>query len=198
MSREDFLFNQMDLRGAIEGQVHQMVEVIDGMAAAQLPSGETADFCAAMADKYGIQPIVLDETKITTRQSETTITPQNDPYLRAPVQATKIEFFVPFTGEADLFKCQPSSFTTTTPQGRVERNELILEYTSRDQDAGPVRAAFDRDLAQVKQYLSDIEADLAGLPARLQSEAHTRAQARLARLRKDQDMLGSLGFPERQ
>lgn len=115
-----------------------------------------------------------------------------------PVPATKVCFYVPFSGEKELFECRPSSFTMAYPCGRVQGNELLLEYTLRDHDAEAVRASFNRDLQAIKQYVEWITNDLAHLPARLEREARARIEARQAKLGRDAAMLDALGFPKRQ
>jgi hypothetical protein len=157
-----------------------------------------------LVKKYAVDPVVLDEAGTKTAQEEVTIDERDDPYAMVydrsrpvPAPATKIGFYIPFTGEEELFECRPSSFSTVFPAGKVQGKELVLEYTRRDHDAQAVKASFISDLEKVKQYLGWIANDLAPLPARLEGEARTRIAARRAKLAKDKNMLDDLGFPTR-
>jgi hypothetical protein len=59
------------------------------------------------------------------------------------VAGTQITFFVPFEGDPDLFRCQPSVHQLYGPRARIEGSELSLMYQTTDHNAEPIKAEFN-------------------------------------------------------
>jgi hypothetical protein len=114
------------------------------------------------------------------------------------IKGTANKFFVPFSGEADLFKCQPSTFTSAPPIGEVLGSELVLTYTSTGHDAQSIRTQFDRDLGEIKRYLQWIDNDLGAHNLGAQAHAHAAVKRRKEKILANRGLVASLGFPMRQ
>lgn len=110
---------------------------------------------------------------------------------------TAVTFFIPFEGEADLFKCQPSTYTTAPPHADVVGNEIHIRYEKTEHDPQRLRSEFDRELGEIKRYLGWIRNDLTGFNAKLRQKAGSRIEARRSKLLKDQGLVAGLGLPMR-
>ena len=64
---------------------------------------------------------------------------------------------IPFNGEAELFKVQPTTSTMSPPCGEVKGNYLILRVTGADLEAQRVRAQLDRTIAEIEGDLSNLK-----------------------------------------
>jgi len=205
MSRDDLLFAQYDLRQVMEAQQKRMVAEIDALSSDRILREDVGRLAEEFAAKFTLQPPQLDETKITTDHQEVQVDISGDPsrlihdrsrpFYRA---GTQIQFFVPFTGEEDLFKCQPSTYTLNPPRGKVVGRDLVLTYTSLQHDAPATKAEFDRDLGSIKGYLECVVKDVAPHNASLEELATKRIGMRREKLQKDQGLAAEMGFPVRR
>ena len=147
----------------------------------------------------------LRDGETTVDQSETKIdvSQDRDRYIRDRSQpfhivGTAITFFVPFDGEGDLFKCQPSSYTTAPPRAKIRQGELHICYTKTDHDVERLKVEFEREVNEIKRYLEWIDNDVAAFNASLRNKAEARIKYRCEKMLKDQGLVASLGIPLRK
>jgi hypothetical protein len=107
-------------------------------------------------------------------------------------------FFVPFTGDKGLFRCQPSSYTLSPPTADVRDSELIFKFVEVAENVGAAKQRFDRELANVKQYLHWLSNDVQGLNASLRSVAIEAIQERRRRLSTLSQGTNALGLTIRR
>ncbi len=207
MPREDFLFSKNDLGGAMRAQEASMNQEVDAMDAKQLLGTPPDKLAAYFAEKYRINPIVLHEDRIQVDQTESRKDVSRDPNNFAfyrdregPVyaNATQITYYLPFSGDAPLLTCRPSSYTYNPPRAAVQGSELHFTYLRTDHDPAAVKGEFDRDLANIKGYVATIATDVAPFNESLPGKAQARIDARRERLIKSQDVVAGLGFPVRR
>jgi len=80
----------------------------------------------------------------------------------------------------------------------VNPNELVLVYTATgQQESTAIRAQFDRELGQIKQWLTCVGSDVEMFNSSVRSKARTRIEIRKKKLESDRDLASSLGFPGR-
>jgi len=206
MTRHDLLFSQHDLRGTLENQMRKMAEEIDGIPATRLLPTTPESWGDYFEDKYRVDLPRLKEDQITVDQQEDQVDVSRDfnrvvfdrdrPFY---LKGARFSFFVPFDGEPELFKCQPSTHTFNPPRAEIRGNELVLSYV-RLENATPemIRAEFDRALGTVKGHLEWMEKDLAPFNASLRGEAVKRLATRREKFLKDQTVVGGLGFALRR
>jgi hypothetical protein len=202
--RSKILFSECDLRAALEGHERKMYDEIDKLERRRALDTSVDDLCDYFEKEYRIQVPQLDETRIEVKQKDTQVDVRNDPRRAVfdrsrPVYipGTQISFLVPFKGDKEIFKCRPSSFNLNPPHGIVNETELILAYTVIDQGSESIRASFDRDLAQIRQWLSYVENDATAFNTPLRSKARQRIERRREKLTHDQSLAVGLGFPIR-
>ncbi|MEK0326200.1 MAG: hypothetical protein QQN63_10910 [Nitrosopumilus sp.] len=110
------------------------------------------------------------------------------------VTGTRVSFYLPFEGDADLFRCKPSTFNSNPPRGRVAGNKIVLTYERTDQDAAQFKSDFDRDLSNIQQYLGWIARDVESFNSSVNSKAKQTIEARREKLLKDQGLAAAFGF----
>jgi hypothetical protein len=206
MSRDtELLFSKYDVHRVLENQTRTMRAAIDGIDGKTLLSRPVDAWVDEFAAKYCIVPIILDETGITVDQEEAQVDVSND-FARAIfdrsrpfyIKGVTVSFFVPFSGEEDLFLCQPSSYMMNLPRGRVDGKTLVVTFTRTDHDAAAVKAEFERQLGSIKGYIETIARDLAPFNAGLRGVAREHLERRMEKIRKDQALVTDLGYPKRQ
>lgn len=151
-----YLFSDYDLRGALDNQLQAIQKEVDATDDDRLLNTSVDDMVTYLFDKYRIDPITLDESAISVDQAETEIDVSGDQgrYIRDRsqpfyIKGTSNKFFVPFSGDQSLFKCQPSTFTHSPPVATIEGSELVLTYNTTEHNAEGIRSRFDRDLQEI-------------------------------------------------
>lgn len=206
MSRSpDYLFCQHDLAEVMRDREEQMLHRIDTIEENRLLNTSVEDLCEYFEVKYRLEVPRLRENEITVDQCETQVDVSKDrsraifdrskPFY---VIGTEVRFFIPFDGDAELFKYRPHTFTLNPPRGTVSGNELILIYTRTDHDANALKSEFERDFDKIRQYLAWIDSTVSSFNASLRAKARQRIEARRDKLLRDQGLVASLGFPLRR
>lgn len=178
---------------------------IDSIEPNRLLNTSIDDLCDYLESKNRITSRELREADITVDQVETQIDVSQDrnrfiPNRTRPfhITGTAVTFFVPFDGEADLFKCQPSAFTTAPPRAEVGNGELRFRYEKTEHNAEQLKNEFQRELGEVKRYLEWVRKDVTAFNATIRQKALGRIENRRTKLLKDQGLVANLGFPLRE
>jgi hypothetical protein len=142
---------------------------------------------------------VLRVDDIVADQSETEIDVSHEAgrdILRRPlnIKGTAIEVTVPFDGDGEVFKIQPTSHTLNPPRGEVRDEALVLRIQGTSLTAEGVRGEIDRTLSQIQEHLTTLRRDAQGLNDQLSSLARSAIERRREKLLRDRNLLGSLGF----
>ena len=119
------------------------------------------------------------------------------PGRRNVVPGTAVRLFLPFTGDPDLFKFRPSSYTSHFPRGEVRGSELVIERIGVDLTPESLRADMDRELGSIRQYLGWIADSAKQFNEALPGFARGHIDARRQRLLGAAGMVANLGFPLR-
>ncbi len=206
MSRwETPLFADHELHEVLQHREAKLFEEIDKLGGEQLLNTSIEDLCDYLEQKYKVHPPQLGEDEITVDQHEMDVDVSHDPLrsipnLHGPVYAkgTKVQYFIPYEGDQELFKCRPSHFSLSPPRGRVEAGEIIITFVLLEHDVSKVKAEFEQAIAQIKNHLEWINSDVSQFNAVLRDKIRQRIENRQQKLLKDQDLVASLGFPLRK
>lgn len=121
-------------------------------------------------DKVTIQPLILhpDEHYIES-QTGTKVDVSDDfrraifPGERASVQGTSLEIAIPFEGNRDLWKLQPSRFTLSGyPEINVHDDRMVFSITFPDDspDSTRLKSQIDAQIQSLVQAVADIRRDV--------------------------------------
>src|SRR5216683_3564441 len=205
MRARDYLFHDYELRGVIEGQEKTMLQEIDSIEPNRLLNTSIDDLVSYFEQKYKLEVPQLLEDKITADQSETKVDVSQDPnrFISDPsrpfyIDGTKITYFVPFTGDPDLFKCQSHMMSLNPPHAEIGDTELIMTYRITDHNAEAVKSQFNGTLSQIKQLLGGTANDVGIFNNELKQKIEARIKTRRDKLLKDQGLAAALGVPLRK
>lgn len=205
MGERTILFSNVDLSNVLYGHEQKMFKEIDNTPSDRMRDEDLETLCDYFEREYKIDVPVLDENGIAVDHEDAKIDVRRTPNRffydgggSGFISGTRFKFFVPYSGEKELFKCRPSSFNFNPPHAQVNPNELLLIYTATgQQDATAIRGQFDRDLGQIKQWLTYVAGDVESFNSVVRSKARTRIEMRRKKLLNDRDMTSGLGFPTR-
>ena len=163
------------------------------------------ELCDYFVEKYKVESPAIDDSGIQTDYGDSQIDVSHrfdyavfDRGRPTYVTGTRITFFVPFSGDAALFKYRPSTFSLNPPRGVVRGNELVFVYDRTKQDASNIGTEFDRDLSNVQQNLSRIADQVRQFNSTIYTAASQQIAARRQKLLQDRGIIESLGFPLRR
>lgn len=205
MRNRDYLFSQASWYDVERNQLAQMKKSINEMDGNRLLNTAVDDLATYFVDKFRIDvpslitdQIVVDqrETKIDISQDRSRlIHDRNQPFY---IAGTEIEVEVPFTGEADVFQIQPTSYTMNPPQAQVRGNALILRIIGADLSPERVRAEIEHTIKEIEGHLATLRGNVSGLHAQLPNQAKSAIESRRNKLLADRNLVGSLGFKMRE
>ena len=158
--------------------------------------------CDYFVEKYSVAPVVIDESGIQVDYGDAQVDVSHrfeyavfDRSSPTYVTGTRITFFVPFSGDAELFKCRPSTFSLNPRRGVVRSNELVFVYEQTLHDVPNIRSEFDRELQSVQQNLSRISDQVEQFNSTVRTKVSQQVGARREKLLQDRGIIEGLGFP---
>src|SRR6266478_5728839 len=202
----EYLFSDYDLYAVIENQRERMVQAING-ADASIVNGRPAEEVAdEFVRQFHLNPPELTEGAISVDVQEAQVDVSSDPNRlffdhHGPfyVPGIRATYYVPFSGDAELFKCRPSSFSTSVPAvDNIDDGELVFSYERGDTNVTATKEQFERDLSVVRQHLEWVRRDSKGANEKLPTVALEYVKARQVRLREMRQGAESLGVAIRR
>lgn len=201
MNNSDLLFNNVhwfDIDQHQRKRISDELATIDGN---RLLNSSIEDLCDYFEGKYQVNVPVIREGEIVVDQKETQIDVSGDqmrcirdrsrPFFMA---GTAIEVTIPFDGDSEAFKVQPSIYTLNPPHAEVRSQALILNIEGTDLNAEQVRSEIDQTLSKIRSYLDNLRKDAQGLNDQIRQLSKSGIEGRRQKLLANQNLVSSLGF----
>jgi TIR domain len=193
----DRLFNQGPLHAVFDRQHEALSEAVKQIGASTIRDGDEAAIVTDLRDRFSVEPLQFTEGAISAEAAEAQV---EDPIswdlpMGIPefVPGIRVSYFIPFTGNRNLFKYQPRAYSLHAPEAEVRANELVLSYYRTDNDVSATRPAFDQEFAHAKQWLTcvneEVEKFNSALPLRITRLVEDR-RSRLRQIAAGADGLG--------
>lgn len=202
MNKQDYLFNKGVLRNMLTEREKALFNEIDSQHKDYILKVNINEFTNYLFERYVLTPIILKEKNIETENNEIEIDVSKDPRRLildedkpCLVKATQVTFHIPFEGDNFLFNYQSSQFCYGKPKGEIRDNELIIKLITLEHDASVLKREFDTTLAEIKKWLKWIDDDITPFNKTLKQKIEVRIKSRQEKLRKDAELVSSLGFP---
>lgn len=199
------LFSDGDLYSTLEHQKEKIAGDVESYDGNRLLNTPVEDLVRYFEEKFQLEPLSLLEDQISTDQQETRvdISHDRDAFFMRPdgssmVPATAVSFFVPFTGDPQLFRLRPSSFSLNSPRGEVRGHELVLTFVSTTPQGESIKTAFDRQLRDIKQYVASGRSNVTTYNDSIRGIAQQAIESRRQRLLQAANTQAALGFPMRR
>jgi hypothetical protein len=202
-SRGNVLFADARLGDVLDAQGREVDSFVGDLSVAALERPD-AELEREAMERSELEPVLLHRDQITTAAHEEDIDVSRDPrrFISDPsrpfmLRGTRLTFFVPFQGDPSLLRLTPSSWTSAFPSGRIERSEIVVEYSGVDLDAEAVKAEFERNLAQIERYLGWSTPEVERFNQSLSARIRAGLLARRAKIERDQAVVTGLGYKTR-
>jgi len=201
MRDREHLFSNASWHDVERHQLQEMQKAIAGLDGNRLLNTSVEDLVLYFENKFQIEiPNLLTE-EIVVDQRETQIDVSRDHnrmiYDRSRplhIAGTEIEVEIPFTGEAEALKIQPTTYTTSPPRAEVRGNLLVLKIVGTNLDPQRVRSDIDRTVNEIQSHLATLRGNAQGLCAQLPIQARSAIESRRQKLLGDRNLVGGLGF----
>ena len=201
MARDDYLFTGPDWHAVDWHQREQMRAEIERVDPDRLLNSSVDDLSQFFAEKFKIDVPELDVDNIVVDQREKKIDVSRDPMRMIMdrgqpfyVTGSEIEVEVPFSGEAEAFKIQPSTYTLNPPRAAVRGSVLTFSIVGTNLNADGVRREIDGTVGSIQSYLGNLRCNASSLNSQLLGEARAAIEARRSKLLAGRSMAASLGF----
>ena len=198
----DLLFRGPNLSDVLDGQELSLANEIDSLDEGRVLNTSPEDLCDYFVEKYVVNALEIDESQIHMDYGDTKIDISHridyavfDSSRPAYVTGTRFTFYVPFTGDAKLFECRPSTFSLNSPRASVQRNELVFVYDRTSQDAPNVTTEFERDRQNLRRSVKRIAHDVQQFNSALRQKGSQLIGNRRNKLLQDRGLVENLGFP---
>ena len=196
------LFSGSDLTRTLDLQEERMSVEIERLSEARVMKTSPSDLRDYFVAKYRVDPLELNTSEIKVDYGDAQVDvrgmsgyvvfDESSPIL---VGGTRISFFVPFSGDPELFNCRPSTFILNPPRAEVVQSEIVFSYERTAEDAADVRSAFEHDLQRVEENLTRVANEVERFNSTIESKASEQIGARREKLLKVRGIVEDLGFP---
>ena len=143
------------------------------------------------------EQIYAEETEVDRVVESRSYDVFNDlgPGVRRSIKQHLVVFHVPFEGNGEYFKIQPSQSMHPGPRGIVARDELIVPLPTTNRTSDQLKADFEATLSSIKQHLAILERDLAASRAQVEVFVRSFIPQRRAEILRNKNLVASLGYP---
>jgi hypothetical protein len=205
---DELMFNEGDLRLALEGQTKKMTAAVDAESEENLNQADTGEWAAALAhhfavacpglktDRVWMEPPKEVGVDVSRDPMRAIIDPYSDAVRNYP--GYRVVVHVPFEGDADVFKLRPSSFNFNPPRCRIKGDELVLTIEYPHDHPLDIDVTADGFIGSVSQWLAYAHTDIDSFNANLEQQARQAIERRHQRLEQRDAHLAQSKIPVRR
>ncbi len=200
----NLLFSKRSSGDLLRGHLASVQQEVDKISKEQFRTSNNDQIISHVYSIMEITPLEIYRDKAT--MSEPSETRFQQPGILEEViyvNGVVMDYILPYTGESDLWKYQPSKYGNP-PRGNVvpERNDdqigvlnIKLVYSHQEFDSNHVKKEIEETLSSIDEYLSWIRQDVIAHNQQLHSEISRRVKERRERLGAIQNTLKTLDIP---
>ena len=202
-TRVGYLFAEVSLGDWLVARQEQCKQQILRADEAKLFGEPPEDWAKRLAGGCRVEPIALQADAMTIEDLGER---QISPYGKVPggvvvqpsaptIPGRHVVVHIPFSGQAELFRMQPSSYSMNPPQAGVGDNELLLPFTYASSNRPDIKAQADEAITNVEQSLRTQAEDIARFNGELERFAAEVIAGRRKRVLEDREHLDGFGIP---
>lgn len=197
---QHLLFSSVSVFDVLEGQKQRLRDELQRIHLSRLDDGELPK---RLANEYGMDIPVLDESRKYAKKEETQVDVSRDPMRFISdrsrpfyMPGTELSIFVPFAGDPGVFNVRPSSFDMNPPRADIVGSELCFTYKFVEAPTN-LTTEYERTISQVKKYLDWLRPSAAQLQSELLQLFQKVATQRKKQATEHAQVLDMLGIPIR-
>ncbi len=188
-----YLFSEHDGSQVFRNQIDVAKQEVESLTEERVLNTDIEQLVAYFVEKFGVEVPELDFENATATEHERNIEVHDrwdDRWVS--VKGMAIDFEIPFSGEADVFKMRPDTWDTNPPNATIKGQSVCFSVAARELSEEQVTQSFERIKASLIQYLGWHETLWKGLPGQLAAAARGQIEHRRERLLKQKKVASSL------
>jgi hypothetical protein len=202
----NFLFSQAALRDALSAQLAAVTKEVDGISKEQFLANSDDQIIDHIFSKMVIVPLVIYRDQMSLTEPQEVRTERVEPNFgrRFEAHVIRISLSIPYTGESNFWKMQPSTFNFNPPRGEYSPqrgNDQIgtlrfnMEFTQKEYTSEVIHDEIERNLHSIEEYLEWIKRDIESHNPQLQEVIRGTVAQRRERLGRIQSVSKTLTIP---
>jgi hypothetical protein len=203
MPNPAMLFQAGDLRRSLQQQAAGVINEVESVPEEHVMQADAEAWSKALAARYAIEaPRLLTDDIWRDAAKPIQVDVSRDPRRfvrdrsrRADVPGHRITVHIPFSGEKDVFRLRPSSFTFNPPRAKVADAELRLIIEYPDDHPADIDSEVGVLLREVDPYLTAARGDVDSYNASLHDVAMGAIERRRQRIEQHEARLQSSTIP---
>ena len=212
--RDNLLFYENDLSQVLQANLEGAKNDVDQIPENQFIHSSDDDIVEHVYSRREVAPIELHEDRKVMDTQETKVDVRHD-FNRAifdkskpcMVAGLRIIVTVPFSGAANLWHCQPSTYTLNPPRGNIRAAhndeggylEIVLERPSDTLGAGEeIKREIESTLNSIRGYLKNSKSNVDAHNQQLRGHIQQCVASRRVRLGKHAEVAKALNIPLRK
>ena len=205
MSNE-LLFNEYEIFRVLQNHPAALKKRIQEIPTATLLNASEHDLIQALIEEFRLNVPVIDDDGIYIAESgEAQVDVSRDPMRMIHdrsrpfyVPGNKTVIAVPFKGDVEFFRVQPSSYSLSPPRATIGKGELFLTYVRTDPNAEAIKRDYQGTVNSIKEYLRSLSESAAQFNNQLEKLIASQIKTRKDRLLADAGMTAAIGLPMRK
>lgn len=204
-------FAEHDLSRVTPQQLAQLSTRIESIRESELRDSDQGALAEQIIGEFTLNAPVFDFDNVKKTSSEQQV--EDTSGMGAIIAASRggsrqvtrqvITYHIPFTGNTDLLRCRPSTYSMSAPlvyvRGTFNGPELCFDVirpsnnpNQVQQDLEQVRQEAERNMSQLRTASERLAQDLEGYNAQVRMDVPNHIAARIQRLQGNDDFLGQL------
>ena len=199
------LFSQIDMHRVTSHYEERIRDEVENWERNKVLATSETDLVAYLVEKYTLDaPRLFTGQKYVEEEGETKIDVSQrieysfDPFGPSEVPGHYVIVAIPFEGDREIFKFQPSTYGSSPLRGCVEGNRVLFTIQDVKLDAEQTRREIQAVEEKISMHLQWIRNDCNNWNNRVQSIAEGYLRCRKSRLLEQAKMVSALGLPIRK
>jgi hypothetical protein len=192
------LFSGKQLGTVFREKLQSSFQDIDNIDANTLLNSSLEDCCDYYESNCKFEILEILETQISTDQEEVLVPVRNFYNGYTQEKGTKISYFIPFEGEQELFRYQPSVSIGELNNplfAQIYDNEIILDYPEWHPEIIRIQSRFQQDLSKIKENIRYLNREVLDFNNSIHTKIKSKLESRQQKLLQDQNLVAALGYP---
>lgn len=194
------IFAERGLRDYLEQQKRSVIQTIENESDDYLLNVNERDYIQHKSAQAYVEPLEIHEDQIYASSSEQMIPAEYFPntfnvYAEKSYKKDVIKFHVPFSGNADLLTCVPSSRIRWTMDIELSNQEFCFEIINFSDDVETIKREKDSNMRNIMQQLNNVDTEVKDYNAGIEAQIKQAFNARKKRILTKNGVLVSLGIP---
>lgn len=196
------LFSGPYLSDALDTQAKKLGEYVANLSERDLPKESGEKLVDQLVSRFSIEPLKIDTAGISVKREEEEVVSSRrrrmDSGRQRTVPGIRLSFFVPFSGDPDLFEFSPREKVYDFPTAEVNNNKIILSYVGLASAVDSFKVSFERDLKTIQDKVNLLKDEVIAFNKSLTGIAKETITRRLKVLAANRQAAEQTGYPLRE